>query len=240
MKNILLVCFISLVSCVATQKDMIILQSQLDDLNSNIFTLKKNQADLTLKIEELNRTIIAFSETSKDLSSEMNKLSQKIEDYNLTTEKKITQIGKSIPLQKEEDESLKEARLFYKISNAFSSGKPKLVKDLAKEYLTTYSKGENKEMVYFYLAEILYLEDEFKESSIFYAKIITETPSFPNIDYVKLKYALSLLNLKDSTKEKEALIYLKDLEKNSKDNIIKITAKNLIHEISRKTQKKSS
>lgn len=239
MKKIIFLLF-TLTSCVATQKDMIILQSQIDDLNTNIYTLKKNQADLTSKIDEVNRTIIAFTETSKDLSSEMNKLSQKIDDYGLTTEKKITQITKTIPSQKEEDESTKEAKLFFKISNAFSSGKPKLVKDLSREYLKLYPNGENKEMVYFYLAEILYLDDEFKESSIFYAKIITEAPSFSSIDYVKLKYSVSLLNLKDPSKEKEALLYLRELEKNSKDNMIRLNAKNIIHEISKKTQKKSN
>ncbi|MCX7905108.1 MAG: hypothetical protein N2446_00205 [Elusimicrobiales bacterium] len=241
-KHFVIIYSISLlfVSCIATQKDMIILQSQIDDLNSNIYTLKKNQADLMLKMDEVNRTIISFTETSKDLSSEMNKLSSKIDDYSYLTEKKINQLGKNITLPKEKDNQTKESKLIIKAIKYFASGKIKLAKESFKEYLSLYPKGENIELAYFYLAEICYLEKEFKEAAILYAKLITETPILINIEYIKMKYALSLIEMKDDTKEKEAILYLKDLEKNSKDSYIHTTAKSILNEISKKNIQKKS
>ncbi len=226
-----------LTSCVATQKDMIILQSQIDDLNSNIYTLKKNQADLTAKIDEVNRTIISFTESSKDLSSEMSKLSSKIDEYGSITDKKINQLGKKLTSEpKDEDETAKEAKLFLKATAAYSSGKNKIAIELLKEYISKYQKNENIELAYLYLADILYSEQNFKEAAIFYAKIISEFPSFTDIDRVKLKYALCLINLNIPDKEKEAEIYLKEVEKTSKDFYVKNFSKNLLNEIFKKNK----
>lgn len=236
MKKIILLSTFILNSCVATQKDMIILQSQIDDLNANIYTLKKNQADLTAKIDELNRTINSFTETSKDLSTEMNKLSIKIDQYGEITEKKITQIGKNIIPT--EDETTKQAKLFLKAINAYSAGKNKVAKELFKEYIAAYPKAENIELVYLYIAEILFSEKDFKEAAIFYAKIISEFPLTSNIDYIKLRYTSSLIEMKDPSKEKEIISYLKDLEKNAKDHYIQQISKNMLNEISKKNSDK--
>ena len=236
MRRIIVPLFFLLTSCVATQKDMIILQSQIDDLNANIYTLKKNQADLTTKIDELNKTIISFTEASKDLDAEMAKLSLKIEQYGEIAEKKINQIGKNIT--QPEDETTKQAKLFFKAVKAFSSGKNKIAKDLFKEYLSTYPKDESIEIVYLYLAEILFYERDFKEASILYAKIISEFPSTPRIDYIKIKYVLSLMGMKDPSKEKEIIFYLKDIEKNSNDTYIKQFSRSILNEISKKNSEK--
>ncbi len=236
MKKIIFFLIASLLtSCVATQKDMIILQSQIDDLNSNIYTLKKNQADLTAKIDEVNRTIASFTETSKDLSTEMSKLATKIDEYGSITDKKINQLGKKLtPEPKEEDETAKEAKLFLKAAAAYSSAKNKIAMELLKEYISKYPKSENIDLAYSYLADILYLDKNFREAAIFYAKIISDFPSFTDIDRIKLRYTICLINLNDPAKEKEVEGYLKDLEKTSKDFYIKSLSKNLLNEIEKK------
>ncbi|MGC8867075.1 MAG: tetratricopeptide repeat protein [Elusimicrobiales bacterium] len=237
-KTAFLLTTVFLTSCIATEKDMIILQSQIDDLNSNIYTLKKNQADLMSKIDEVNRTIISFTETSKDLSSEMSNLSSKIDEYNSITDRKINQLGKSIITStKEDDEASKEAKLFLRAANAYSSGRNKLAIDLLKEYISKYPKSNNIDLAYSYLADILYSEQNFREAAIFYAKIISEFPSFIDIDKIKLRYAICLLNMNDPAKEKEIEQYLKELERSSKDLYIKNLSKNLLNEISKKTKK---
>lgn len=241
MKRLLVFPLFLLTSCVATQKDMIILQSQIDDLNTNIYTLKKNQADLTAKIDELNRTLISFTETSKDLSTEMSKLSSRIEQYGEVTEKKITQIGKNLTQnipQPQEDEFSKQSKLFFKAIKAYSVGKTKAAKELFKEYLASYPKDENIDLVYFYLAEILFVERDFKEAAILYAKIISEFPSISNIDYVKLRYVLALREMKEPSKEREIISYLKDLQRNAKDSYIQNISKALLNEISKRDQQK--
>lgn len=237
MKRVFTFSVFILTSCMATQKDMIILQSQIDDLNSNIFTLKKNQADLTSKIDDLNRTLISFTENSKDLSSEMNKLSVKIEEYGNMTDKKINQIGKNLAsTSKEEDEPTKQSKHFTKALNAYSSGKLKMAKELFRDYISLYPRAENIDSAYFYLAETLYSEDNFREAAILYAKIISEYPSFYIIEHIKFKYALSLIEMNDPSKIKEAENYLEDLIKNSKDKYLIKSAKSILNDLSSKKQ----
>lgn len=239
-KNYFAILFLIFSSCVATQKDMIILQSQIDDLNSNIYTLKKNQADLTQKIDEVNKTIISFTETSKDLTNEMTKLSSKIDEYGLLTDKKINQLSKNIPqTPKDEDETSKEAKLFSKCTSAYSSGKTKLALDLLKEFISKYPNSQNIDVAYFYLGEILFYEAEFRDAAIMYAKIISGFSSFSNIDYVKLKYALSLFEMKDSSKEKEAISYIKEVEKNAKDQVMRKLASVILNEKTKHYNKKN-
>jgi len=216
MKKIYITPFILILSsCIATQQDMIILQSQIDDLNTNIYTLKKNQADLSLKIDELNRNLSSFTENSKDLNIEMSQLSHKIDDYINLTDKKINTVTKIVDQkieQKNKDEKgkeyFKETMTFYKSLSLYTSKKYELAKEQLKEYITKFPKGENIDLAHFYMAETLYELKDFKESAIFYSKIMVNFPSFFKMDYVKLKYAKSLLQLNDSKKTDEALTYL--------------------------------
>lgn len=217
----------------ATQNDMLVLQSQIDDLNSNIYTLKKNQADLSLKIDDLNKNLTAFSDNILGLSTEMTKLSSKIDDYgNLTDKKiKINQIGKAVSQKNDKDEPYsKEADLFYKSLLLYSSKKYEQSIDSFKEYILTYPKGQNIDWAYYYTAEALFETKNYKESAIFYAKIISNFPSFEKTAYVRIKYSLSLIGLKDKTKNDEALTYLKSVEKDFPGSFEAQIAKQLIEE----------
>lgn len=216
----------------ATQKDMLILQSQIDDLNANIYTLKKNQADLSLKIDELNRTLTAFSENTKDLSSEMSALSKKIDEYGNLTDKKINQIGKAVSEKNERDEQYtKETTLFYKSLSLYSSKKLDQAIESFKEYILRYPKGENLDSAYFYSGEALFEIKNYKEASIFYARIIASFPSFNKMAYVRLKYAMSLIELKDKAKIDEAIVYLKSIESDFPKSPEAEMAKKLIADI---------
>ncbi len=232
-KIILLTLFFS--SCVATQKDMVILQSQIDDLNANIYTLKKNQADLSLKIEELNRNLIAFNENSKDLNIEITKLSNKIDEYGIQTDKKINQLDKNLSQKVVKDENRDiEKEIFYKGLSFYSSKKYIQAIESLKEYIVKFPKGENLDNAYFYLADSLFDINNFKEAAIFYAKIISLYPSFPKMAYVRLKYSLALLNLKDSSKIDEAITYLKSVIKEYPDLAEAEAAKQILSKLQKK------
>ncbi|MBP7796476.1 MAG: tetratricopeptide repeat protein [Elusimicrobiales bacterium] len=232
MKNKLIIpLLLVFTSCMATQNDMLVLQSQIDDLNSNIYTLKKNQADLSLKIDDLNKNLTAFSENTLGLSTEMSKLSSKIDDYGNLTDKKINQIGKAVSQKNDKDDSYsKEADLFYKSLSLYSSKKYEQSIESFKEYILTYPKGQNIDWAYYYTAESLFEIKNYKESAIFYAKIISNFPAFEKTAYVRIKYSLSLIRLKDKTKNDEALTYLKSVERDFHGSFEAQTAKQLIEE----------
>jgi len=215
-KSIFITFALTFSSCVATQQDMIILQSQIDDLNTNIYTLKKNQADLSMKIDELNRNLNSFTENSKDLNIEMTKLSSKIDEYINLTEKKINNVAKIVDEKsKNKDEQSKEAILFYKALSLYTSKRYELSINELKQYILNYPIGENIDLAHFYMAESLYEIKNFREAAIFYSKIMVNFPSFSKKEYVKLKYAKSLLEMKDVKKTDEALTYLNSIIKES-------------------------
>lgn len=240
-KKYLIVISFLLSSCMATQKDMLVLQSQIDDLNTNIYTLKKNQADLSLKIDDLNRNLTSFSENTKDLSIDISKLSAKIDDYGALTDKKINQIGKNATQKSEkEEEYSKECLSFYKAMSMYSSKKYEQAIELLKDYIIKYPKGENLDNAYFYLAQSLFEIENYKESGIFYAKIISGYPNFPETPYVRLKYSKSLIELNDKSKLDEAITYLKSVEKDFPTSIEAIIAKQILYEITPKKVTKNT
>lgn len=238
MKNkILFLTSIFLSSCMATQKDMIVLQSQIDDLNSNIYTLKKNQADLSLKIDELNKNLTVFSENTKDLSTGISNLSLKIDNYTETTDKKINQIGKAVT-EKQNTNTENEYTIFYKGINAYSSKRFNDAVEIFGEYIKKYPKADNIDMAYYYIANSLYDIKNYKDASIFYAKIMVNYPQFKEMPQVRLKYAVSLINLNDKTKIDEAITYLKSIEKDFPKEIEAKNAKLILLELTQKTKNK--
>lgn len=234
MKKYLILLSFFLTSCMATQRDMMILQSQIDDLNSNIFTLKKNQADLSYKIEELNKNLSTFSENTKYLGDKINKLDKKIDEYTELTDKKINQIGKKIETSPVKNEELKEKEMFFDAVSSFYSKKYELATKQFKDFILSYPKSENIDSTYFYLAESLFNQKSYKEAAVFYAKIINGYPNFEKINYVKYKYAKSLVMLNDKDKIKEAKIYLDIIIKTSKYSDEANLARELLKKINKK------
>jgi len=213
-KNIIIFISLAFSSCVATQNDMLLLQSQIDDLNSNLSTLQKNQADLSVKIDNLNSSLNIFSENMKDLSKDINSLSAKIDEFGNLTDKKINVIGQSIKKQQEEmEKNLLPAKLYSLAMNDYSAKNYDAAIEKFKNYVTKYPDSENIHNAYFYIAESLYEKKDYSEAGIFYAKILDKYPDYPKTPAVRFKYAMSLLNLKDPAKKEEAERYLKSIIK---------------------------
>ncbi len=198
----------------ATQNDMLLLQSQIDDLNTNLSTMQKNQADLILKIDNLNASLNASNENMKDLSLNIDRLSSKIDEYGAMTDKKINYIGQRVQKQQEDvEKTIMPSKLYSSAVAIYSSGKQSEALKLFSEYLTKYPNGENADNAYFYSAEILFSQKNYKEASIFYAKILEKYPNYAKTPNVRLKYSQCLLSFKDNDKKKEALKYLKSILK---------------------------
>jgi tol-pal system protein YbgF len=230
-----------LVGCMATQNDMLLLQSQIDDLNANLSTLQKNQADLALKIDNLNASLNATSENMKDLSSDINKLSAKIDEYNLLTDKKINTIGQEVKKQQEETQKATMPSKLY--SSAVSMYSAKDYDNAIKafgEYINKYPNADNTDNAYFYSAEIFYEQKNYRESAIFYGKLLESYPNHLKTPVIRLKYALSLLNLKDKDKKDEALRYLKSIIKDFPNSNEAKTAKEILNKENPKTVKSTS
>lgn len=213
-KSLILVPMLALAGCMATQNDMLLLQSQIDDLNSNLSTMQKNQADLALKIDNLNASLNATAENMKDLSSDISKLSAKIDEYGALTDKKINYIGQTVKKQQEDvEKTILPAKLYSSAVAAYSSGNKDEALKLFAEYLSKYSGYDNSDNAYYYSGEILFEKKNYEDAAIFYAKILEKYPDYLKTPSVRLKYAQSLLALRNEEKKKEALKYLKSVIK---------------------------
>ncbi|OGS08073.1 MAG: hypothetical protein A2270_03255 [Elusimicrobia bacterium RIFOXYA12_FULL_51_18] len=203
--------FSPLWGCVATQQDMLQMQSQMDDLNTNINNMQKNQADLAVKIDSLSTSLNAFSETLKDITSQMARLSGRLDELDAMMNKRVNAIGASIKKQQEDVESaLLPAKLYNDAYNAFLNNNFDGAGTGFKAYLSKFPGGDQAENAYYYLGESLYLKEKWQDAALSYAMILDKFPRSSRVPAARLKYALSILKFPED-KKAEALKYLESI-----------------------------
>ncbi|HBB67110.1 MAG: hypothetical protein A2X28_06790 [Elusimicrobia bacterium GWA2_56_46] len=199
--------------CVATQQDMLQMQSQMDDLNTNINNMQKNQADLAVKIDTLSTSLNAFSETLKDITAQMTRLSSRLDEVDSGMNKRVNAIGASIKKQQEDVESaLLPAKIYNDSYNAFLNNNFDGAATGFKTYLSKFPGGDMAEGAYYYLGEALYLREKWQDAALSYATILDKFPGSPRIPAARLKYALSILKFPED-KKTEALKYLESISR---------------------------
>lgn len=197
--------------CVATQQDMLQMQSQMDDLNTNINNMQKNQADLALKIDSLSTNLNIFSENLKDIISQMARLSDRLDELDAMMNKRVNAIGATIKKQQEDMESaLLPAKIYNDAYNSFLNNNFDGASAGFKAYLAKFPSGELAENSYFYLGESLYLKEKWQDAALSYATILDKFPKSPRIPAARLKYALSILKFPED-KKAESLKYLESI-----------------------------
>ena len=197
--------------CVATQQDMLQMQSQMDDLNNSLTNMQKNQAELAVKMEDLSRNLNASSESMKDISAQMEKLTSRLDEIDNSMNKRVNAIGQTIRKQQEEVESaLLPAKTYNDAYNAFLNNNFDGAAAGFKTYLSKYPAGESAENAYYYLGESLYLKERWQEAALAYANVLEKYPKSARVPAARLKYALSLLKLPED-KKAEAVKYLQSV-----------------------------
>ncbi|OIO03757.1 MAG: hypothetical protein COX65_05695 [Elusimicrobia bacterium CG_4_10_14_0_2_um_filter_56_8] len=214
--------------CVATQQDMLQMQSQMDDLNTSLTNMQKNQAELAVKMEDLSRNLNASSESMKDISGNMNRLTMRLDEIDNSMNKRVNAIGKTIRKQQEEVEtSLLPAKLYNDAYNAFLNNNFDGAANGFKSYLARFPGGEMSEGAYFYLGESLYFKERWQEAALAYANVLEKFPKSERVPASRLKYAMALLKLPEDKKD-EALSYLRSVVKDFPKSQEAKTAKDYI------------
>ncbi|HAH32623.1 MAG TPA: hypothetical protein DCL44_09965 [Elusimicrobia bacterium] len=209
---ILFPALLATVGCVATQRDMLQMQSQMDDLNSNLNNMQKNQADLAVKMDNLSTSLNVFSENLKDITFRMEKLSSRLDDLDSGMNKRVSAIGQTIKKQQEEVEiALLPAKIYNDAYSAFLNNNFDASVSGFKNYLSRFPAGDMAEGAYYYLGESLYLKGHWKEAALAYATTLEKYPKSTRVPVIRLKYALSILKLPED-KKGEAIDYLQSIE----------------------------
>ena len=197
--------------CVATQQDVLQVQSQMDNLSETILSMQKNQAELAVKMEELSKDLNASSENMKDISSQMTKLSEQLENLDNSMNKRVNAIGQTIKKQQESVENaLLPSKLYNEAYAAFQRDKFDEAITGFKQYLVEFPSGELAEGAYYFLGESLYLKTEWAQAAWSYASLLEKFPKSGRTAAARLKYAQCLLKM-PSPKTDEALKYLKSV-----------------------------
>ncbi|MCX5784921.1 MAG: outer membrane protein assembly factor BamD [Elusimicrobia bacterium] len=203
---------IAAAGCVATQHDMLQMQSQMDDLNTNLNNMQKNQADLAVKMDNLSTSLNVFSESLKDITSRMEKLSSRLDEVDSGMNKRVNAIGQTIKKQQEEVETaLLPAKIYNDAYSAFLNNNFDASVSGFKNYLSRFPAGDMAEGAYYYLGESLYLKGHWKEAAMSYGTTLEKYPKSQRVPVVRLKYALSILKLPED-KKGEAISYLQSIE----------------------------
>ena len=199
--------------CVATQQDMLQMQSQMDDLNNSLTNMQKNQAELAVKMEDLSRNLNSSSESMKDISVQMDRLTARLDEIDNSMNKRVNAIGQTIKKQQDEVESaLLPAKTYNDAYSAFLNNNFEGAAAGFKAYLSKFPAGEMAENSYFYLGESLYLKERWQEAALSYANVLEKFPKSGRVPAARLKYAMALLKLPEN-KKAEAVKYLQSVVK---------------------------
>ncbi len=199
--------------CIATQRDMLQMQSQMDDLNMNLSTMQKNQADLAVKIDSLSRDLNVFSENIKGVSSQMERLSGRLDQMEAGLDKRVNAIGKTIQKQQEQVESaLLPSKLYNDAYAAFSAKNYDNAAAGFKSYISRYPSGEMAEVALFYLGESYFNKSAWQDAALAYATLLDKYPSSSKAPAARLRYAQAILQFPQD-KKGEAMSFLESVVK---------------------------
>ncbi|MBI5883718.1 MAG: tetratricopeptide repeat protein [Elusimicrobia bacterium] len=216
--------------CIATQRDVVALENQTDELKFQILELKKtissmqsNQADMIVEMKQLHSDLGIFTETVKDLQGSMDKLGSKIDDVgsgvaNVGTgiSTKVLALGESLKedaeQQKKDVEKIErkvaQAGAVPSPSELFLNADVRLAKkdyDLAargfEEYVTRFPSGSLIDMAVYNLGEAYYGQGKWEAAGRQFASALERFPKSKMTPSTRLLYALCLINLKRNITE---------------------------------------
>ncbi len=226
--------------CVATQQDMLQMQSQMDDLNSSLANMQKNQADLAIKMEDLSQNLNAFSENMDDVSDQISSFNRNLRQMDSSIGNKVNNLEQKIQKQRDEVNSdLLPAKIY---NDAYSSMSNKNYDSAVygfKKYISKFPEGELTKGAYYNLGESLYAKKKWKDAAISYANLLDKYPQYFRVPSARIKYALSILKLPENKKD-EALRYLKSVIKDYPKSKEAKLAKKHISKLNKKPKKKKA
>lgn len=211
-------------SCIATQKDMLDLSQQSDEVKTQVEELKKtvgslqaNQADLSVSIKQLREELTAYTETVKSSQGDMSKLSTKLDDLGAQLAGKVAALGQTISKAQaegleEQKAALAEAKRDGATDVFYTAEKRLQAKDHAQaakgfeQYLRDFPKGDLLDVATYDLGLAYYGLRQWEKAGRQFALVLDKYPKSGQTPGARLHYALSLINLKKGSDEAHAYL----------------------------------
>lgn len=221
----LLVLALGLSSCVATQKDVLDLSQQSDEVKAQVEELKKsvsslqaNQADLSVSIKQLREELAAYTETVRSSQGDMSKLSTKLDDIGAQLSGKVAALGQSLTdAQKKNSEEQKAALEAAKketgATDVFVTAEKRLqAKDYAQavkgfeQYQKDFPKGDLADVAAYDLGLAYFGLKAWEKAGRSFAVVLDKFPKSGQTPGARLHYALCLIYLKKPGDEARAYL----------------------------------
>ena len=221
---LLLLAALGLSGCVATQRDVLDLESQSDELKKEVTDLKKtitslqaNQADLSVQMKQLHEDISSYTEATKDNQDRMTKLSSKLDDMSAAIEQRVTAIGATLSSQQQK--SLEEQKAANAAAAAAASSRENPtdlfntadvrlgVKDYAlaangfESYVSKFPKGALIDVATYKLGQAYYGLRKWEQAGRQFGTVIEKYPKSEMTASARLMYAMSLVRMKKNLDE---------------------------------------
>ena len=212
-------------SCDATQKDVLDLSQQSDELKTQIEELKKtvgslqaNQADLSVSIKQLREELSAYTETVKASQGDMSKLSAKLDDIGAQLSGKVAALGQTISQAQtkgleDQKAALAEAAREGGATDVFYTAEKRLqAKDHAQaakgfeQYLHDFPKGDLLDVATYDLGLAYFGLKQWEKAGRQFAIVLDKYPKSGQTPGARLHYALSLIKLKKTGDEARAYL----------------------------------
>lgn len=212
-------------ACVATQKDVLDLSQQSDELKTQVEELKKtvgsmqaNQADLSVSIKQLREELTAYTETVKASQGDMSKLSTKLDDLGSQLSGKVAALGQTISQAQtkgleDQKAALAEVKREGGATDAFVTAEKRLQsKDYAQAakgfegYLSGFPKGDLTDVATYDLGLAYFGLKQWEKSGRQFAIVLDKYPKSGQTPGARLHYALALINLKKGGDEARAYL----------------------------------
>lgn len=215
----------ALSGCVATQRDMLDLSEQSDELKAQVEELKKtvgsmqaNQADLSVQIKQLREELSVYTETVKASMGDMGKLGAKLDELGLQITGKVTALGQSLSQAQqkgleEQKAALADAKRESSATDLFVTSEKRLqAKDYAKaaagfeQYLKDNPKGELTDVATYQLGLAYEGQRQWEKAGRQFAIVLEKYPKSGQTPGARLHYAQSLIGLKRGLDEAKAYL----------------------------------
>ena len=227
---------LALSGCIATQKDVLDLSQQSDDLKTQISELTKtvgsmqaNQADLSVQIKQLHEDLTAYSETVKASMGNMNQLSTKLDGMAAQLSGKVTQLGVTLSAAQEKDLASEQKALMAQKTELEAQGRETAATELLltaekrlqahdfaqaaaglEDYLKKFPGGALTDVATYDLGLAYFGQKQWEKAGLHFAVVLEKYPKSGQTPGARLQYATCLLNLKKNTDEARA--YLESIQ----------------------------
>ena len=207
----------ALSGCVATQRDVLDLSAQMDDmklkmaqLQATMENLQKNQADLFAHMDQMQTSMTSLNENLGDFNNQLSTLKSRWDDLESKVDSRMRSVQETVQKQQAEEAAQVPSRTFRDAElNLYRQNWDLALQGFAL-YLKLAPQGELADAALYNTGEAQLGKRDYAAAAKSYATVLDKYPHSRLTAAARLRYALALLSMPEKGTE-EAERYLQSV-----------------------------